>query len=163
MKKILNEKGITLIALVVTIVILLILAGISISLLFGKSGIITRAKKGQEIADVATAQEKLELIKSEIPIKILEGKDSTVNLNNYLEELNKDKNKKDCDVTNIEKLNDINAEITISGKYKFIAKDEENGNVKIIYLGEAGGLQISPTEATYRYPTAGTFEVINNE
>ena len=90
-------------------------------------------------------------------------KDSTVNLNNYLEELNKEKNKKDCDVTNIEKLNDINAEITISGKYKFIAKDEENGNVKIIYLGEAGGLQISPTEATYRYPTAGTFEVINNE
>ena len=162
-KKIRGQKGITLIALVVTIIVLIILAGISISLLFGKSGIITIAKKGQEIADVATAQEKLELIKSEIPIKILEGKDSTVNLNNYLEELNKDKNKKDCDVTNIEKLNDINAEITISGKYKFIAKDEENGNVKIIYLGEAGGLQIAPTEATYRYPTAGTFEVINNE
>ena len=158
-----EQKGITLIALVVTIIVLIILAGISISLLFGKSGIITRAKKGQEIADVATAQDKLELIKSEIPMKILDGKDSTVNLNNYLEELNKDKNKKDCDVTNIEKLNDINAEITISGKYKFIAKDEENGNVKIIYLGEAGGLQISPTEATYRYPTAGTFEVINNE
>ena len=127
-KKLKQKRGITLISLVVTIIVLIILAGISISLLFGKSGIITRAKKGQEIADVATAQEKLELIKSEIPIKILEGKDSTVNLNNYLEELNKDKNKKDCDVTNIEKLNDINAEITISGKYKFLAKDEENGN-----------------------------------
>ena len=162
-KGIKQEDGITIVSLVVTIIVLIILAGISISLLFGKSGIITRAKKGQEIADVATAQDKLELIKSEIPMKILEGKDSTVNLNNYLEELNKDKNKKDCDVTNIEKLNDINAEITISGKYKFLAKDEENGNVKIIYLGEAGGLQISPTEATYRYPTAGTFEVISNE
>ena len=162
-KGIKQEDGITIVSLVVTIIVLIILAGISISLLFGKSGIITRAKKGQEIADVATAQDKLELIKSEIPMKILDGKDSTVNLNNYLEELNKDKNKKDCDVTNIEKLNDINAEITISGKYKFLAKDEENGNVKIIYLGEAGGLQISPTEATYRYPTAGTFEVINNE
>ena len=158
-----EQKGITLIALVVTIIVLIILAGISISLLFGKSGIITRAKKGQEIADVATAQEKLELIKSEIPMEILDGKDSTVNLNNYLEELNKEKNKKDCDVTNIEKLNDINAEIMVSGKYKFLAKDEENGNVKIIYLGEGGGLQISPTEATYRYPTAGTFEVISNE
>ena len=162
-KGIKQEYGITIVSLVVTIIVLIILAGISISLLFGKSGIITRAKKGQEIADVATAQDKLELIKSEIPMKILDGKDSTVNLNNYLEELNKDKNKKDCDVTNIEKLNDINAEITISGKYKFLAKDEENGNVKIIYLGEAGGLQIAPTEATYRYPTAGTFEVINNE
>ena len=90
-----EQKGITLITLVVTIIVLIILAGISISLLFGKSGIITIAKKGQEIADVATAQEKLELIKSEIPMKILDGKDSTVNLNNYLEELNKEKNKKD--------------------------------------------------------------------
>ena len=93
-KKIRGQKGITLIALVVTIIVLIILAGISISLLFGKSGIITRAKKGQEIADVATAQDKLELIKSEIPMKILDGKDSTVNLNNYLEELNKDKIRK---------------------------------------------------------------------
>ena len=162
-KNLKQKRGITLISLVVTIIVLIILAGISISLLFGKSGIITRAKKGQEIVDVSTAQDRLELVKSEIPLKEIENKDSTVNLNNYLEELNKDKNKKDCDVTNIEKLNDINAEITISGKYKFLAKDEENGNVKIIYLGEAGGLQIAPTEATYRYPTAGTFEVINNE
>lgn len=89
-----EQKGITLIALVVTIIVLIILAGISISLLFGKSGIITRAKKGQEIVDVSTAQDRLELVKSEIPLKEIENKDSTVNLNNYLEELNKDKIRK---------------------------------------------------------------------
>ena len=43
----LKEKGITLIALVVTIAVLLILAGVSISALFGDSGIIDRAKDAQ--------------------------------------------------------------------------------------------------------------------
>ena len=83
-KKLKQKRGITLISLVVTIIVLIILAGISISLLFGKSGIITRAKKGQEIVDVSTAQDRLELVKSEIPLKEIENKDSTVNLNNYL-------------------------------------------------------------------------------
>lgn len=36
-----ENKGITLIALVVTIVVLLILAGVSISMLMGENGIIT--------------------------------------------------------------------------------------------------------------------------
>ena len=40
----LGEKGITLIALVVTIVVLLILAGVSINALFGNNGIIEKAK-----------------------------------------------------------------------------------------------------------------------
>lgn len=43
MNKIKSTKGITLIALVVTIVILLILAGITITILFGDNGIIKRA------------------------------------------------------------------------------------------------------------------------
>ena len=47
-----NNKGITLIALVVTIVVLLILAGITITALFGDNGLITRAK----IADQKTKE-----------------------------------------------------------------------------------------------------------
>ena len=43
----LGEKGITLIALVVTIVVLLILAGVSVNALFGNSGIIEKAKEAQ--------------------------------------------------------------------------------------------------------------------
>ena len=46
-KRILKERGITLIALVVTIVVLLILAGVSINALFGDSGIINKAKDAQ--------------------------------------------------------------------------------------------------------------------
>ena len=50
----LKQTGITLIALVVTIVVLLILAGVSINALFGNSGIIEKAKDAQNKMDQAT-------------------------------------------------------------------------------------------------------------
>ena len=49
-----KQNGITLIALVVTIVVLLILAGVSINALFGNSGIIEKAKDAQNKMDQAT-------------------------------------------------------------------------------------------------------------
>ena len=49
-----NQTGITLIALVVTIVVLLILAGVSINAIFSENGIIKRAKDAQNKMDQAT-------------------------------------------------------------------------------------------------------------
>ena len=49
-----TQKGITLIALVVTIVVLLILAGVSINAIFSENGIIKRAKDAQNKMDQAT-------------------------------------------------------------------------------------------------------------
>ena len=43
-----DNKGITLIALIVTIIVLLILAGVSIAMLTGENGIIARAKEARE-------------------------------------------------------------------------------------------------------------------
>ncbi len=43
-----NNKGITLVALVVTIVVLLILAGVSINLVLGNNGIIVKAREAQK-------------------------------------------------------------------------------------------------------------------
>ena len=48
-----NKNGVTLIALVVTIVVLLILAGVSVNALFGNSGIIQKAKDAQNKMDQA--------------------------------------------------------------------------------------------------------------
>ena len=55
------ESGITLVALVVTIVVLIILAGISINLILGDSGIITIAKKAKENTELAKIEEEKEL------------------------------------------------------------------------------------------------------
>ena len=43
-----NQKGITLIALVITIIVLLILAGVSLAMLTGQKGILTRATEANE-------------------------------------------------------------------------------------------------------------------
>ena len=49
-----EQKGITLVALVVTIIVLIILAGVSISLVLGNEGIVNKAKQGRDnYADAA--------------------------------------------------------------------------------------------------------------
>lgn len=53
-----KEKGITLVALVVTIVVLLILAGVSISLVLDQNGIINKSKKAKTEYQNAANYEK---------------------------------------------------------------------------------------------------------
>lgn len=66
-----NNKGITLIALVVTIIILLILAGITTILMIGENGILDRASKAGIIYQEQEAREKLELVLMELGSKKL--------------------------------------------------------------------------------------------
>ena len=54
-----TEKGITLVALVVTIVVLLILAGVSINTVLGDDGIIQKAKEKAETTRRASAEEEM--------------------------------------------------------------------------------------------------------
>ena len=68
-KKIDTTRGITLIALVITIIILLILAGISIGMLTGENGILTKASKAKEESKKAEYQEEIQLIITEKKIE----------------------------------------------------------------------------------------------
>ena len=72
-----NESGITLVALVVTIIVLLILAGITIATLFGDNGVIEKAQKAKD--ETQKAQEN-EVQGIEDIIKKLEGEK---NMRNY--------------------------------------------------------------------------------
>ena len=56
-----GQKGITLVALVVTIVVLIILAGVSISLVLGDNGVINRAKTGGALQANAQATEQSQM------------------------------------------------------------------------------------------------------
>ena len=56
-----ERKGITLIALVITIIVLLILAGVSIAMLTGQNGILTQANNAKDETEQANAKEKVEL------------------------------------------------------------------------------------------------------
>ena len=70
-KKLLQESrntGITLIALVVTIVVLLILVGITINLLFNSDGVIHSAQNSKEQQEIAEIREKMELAKMPVHV-----------------------------------------------------------------------------------------------
>ena len=59
--KIRNSKGITLIALVITIIVLLILAGVSIAMLTGQNGILTQAQNASKQTDIGKEKEQIAL------------------------------------------------------------------------------------------------------
>ena len=61
-----KEKGITLVALVVTIVVLLLLAGISLNLVIGNEGILTRSKESKTKTQLAEVKEKAQLDITEV-------------------------------------------------------------------------------------------------
>ena len=56
-----NNKGITLIALVITIIVLLILAGVSIAMLTGENGILTQAGNAKTQTNRAEALERVNM------------------------------------------------------------------------------------------------------
>ena len=61
MKKLKNKNGVTLIALAVTIIIMLILAGVTIASLSGDNGILTKAKEAKEKTEQAQKDEERNL------------------------------------------------------------------------------------------------------
>lgn len=56
-----KQRGITLIALIITIIVLLILAGVSISMVVGDNGILSQAQKAKEGTEYSSAEEKLSM------------------------------------------------------------------------------------------------------
>ena len=57
-----NKKGITLIALVLTIIVLLILAGVSIAMLTGNSGILTQAQRAKKLTELSSEKEVIQIV-----------------------------------------------------------------------------------------------------
>ena len=72
-QKLKDTKGITLVALVVTIIVLLILAAVSIAMLTGEHGIIAKARDAKENMESAEVEEKEILKDMEIYIEDIVG------------------------------------------------------------------------------------------
>ena len=123
-KKLKNTKGITLIALVVTIIILLILAGISIAMLTGNNGVLTQGQRAKEETRIASVEETVKLYKQG---KYIDSatKTTTENANEVLEDLKKQKLLSEDE---IDRENEI---ITIKRKDGSIAKEIQYGTLTI--------------------------------
>lgn len=74
-KKLKNMKGITLIALVVTIVVLLILTTVSINVVIGNNGLITKAKEADTAQEEAVAKDNMSMYLTGIQLGKVQGED----------------------------------------------------------------------------------------
>lgn len=86
-----KERGITLVALVVTIVVLLILAGVSISMVLGNNGIVKKATETQAAQDKAYAEDVIESGLKAVQIEVLSNTlptGKTANVDYVVEKIN---------------------------------------------------------------------------
>ena len=128
-----EEKGITLIALVITIIILLILAGISIATLTGENGILSKANTAKIETEKAGAKEKVQ-------IAVMgsfggNGIIDTNTLNKNLEQIEGiDKQKSKLPITNLPATVSVDGyDVTIDEKGKVTIGSIEEEQVDPIY------------------------------
>jgi len=116
------KRGISLTALVVTVIIMILLAGISMTALFGDNGVIKQAMKSKENTEYAAAREMVELAWSARMTKFLEEGNAPITPD-YLEQL---------------KI-DLNANLGSSGKIiGDIEYEEETNTFRIMYQNSKG-------------------------
>ncbi len=87
MGSIIKTNGITLIALVITIIVLLILAGVTITTLTGENGILNKADTAQVETRAATVEELVRLWKTEQTADNMIGENKTQTLGQLLDKL----------------------------------------------------------------------------
>lgn len=132
-----SSKGITLIALVITILLLIIFAGISVFVLFGENGIIKRGATAREEHKIAELSEKLELVKGNA---ITEKEKGIITVNEYLEQVQKP-NEVNFSIDEIEIIDERNAYITIADGYTFLIEHREDESLIITYMGKNKALK----------------------
>lgn len=147
MKKIRNKnKGITLVALIITIIILLILTGITIATLGGENGLFKKVKLGKERYAISEAKEKLELEITNLQIE-QQGKG---------EELKKeDLPKMNNEEIDVRDTTNFPVEV-IYKNYKF----EVDSNFKVTYVGEANETIITYTTEPDGYTNKNEVKVL---
>lgn len=79
-----NNRGITLIALVITIIVLLILAGVSLRLIAGGDGILAKGEKAVNLTNESAAREKLEMVL--VDLQADKYTDTTYNEQSYIDD-----------------------------------------------------------------------------
>lgn len=83
-----NNKGITLIALVITIIVLLILAGISIAMLTGDNGLLTKANDAKSETSKAEVIERINMELNAAYADVLSGDISDFSNEAYITAIN---------------------------------------------------------------------------
>lgn len=162
MKK--NQYGVTLISLVVTIVVMLIIAGAAIATLGGDNGIITNAQRSRAGTSEAEVVEKMGMAYNNIRstassnMAIEVGYKPSVHVEEYLDGIESDIGADDVNIIETDPDSDLKADPAdfAEGKYNvYIDYTTANKPVIVIVYTDATFYQPVPTSAT-TYPVATT-------
>ena len=117
-----DQNGITLIALVITIVVLIILSAVTIGSLTGKKGIVTQAKTAKKEYEIEEAKERAKIdISDWIMSQVISGKDSTLSNSTIKSILDGKDYVKQANATSF---------ITKNGEHEILYSDLTTENVK---------------------------------
>ena len=129
-----NEKAITLIALVVTIVILLILAGVTITMTLGQNGLFTRAREGAAAYEESEVRDDLSMLITQYTWdKASEKTDKS--LGDYLKENGATSVKANADGTTLE----------VEYKGYVFTVNKDSGEITGVSKGEGNDSPTTPT------------------
>lgn len=123
-----NKRGITLIALIITIIVLLILAGVTITSIVSENGIIAKARKAKIDKEISENRERLEMMLSAAKTSSIVSNASV--LEEFKNEFNKDEFFKKASASEIS-----NNEIIITTKEGYVFKVTETA---VTYSGKDG-------------------------
>ncbi len=155
MKK--NQNGVTLIALAVTIIVMLILAGATMSMLTGNSGIMTNAKKSSAANEEADAYEKMGQAFSTVQLSVEStaaldgGYSAQSHLDDYIGMIKSEIGSAQVEVVEKSVGDGLNNESYKTYNKKFIVwKDDTNHKIYMVYCSKtfAVGDGNKATEAT---------------
>ena len=162
--KLKNNKGITLIALVITIIVLLILAGISIAMLTGNNGILTQANEAKEENIQGSEEERIKLAYNNLQIKKNLNEITEINAENLKNQMISDGEKEEnieTEYYNVDKsiaiyFNDSKNDYTMDSAGN-VYKTDENlkfyaytyKNNKIVIIGTVPTLNFKATKFIY--------------
>ncbi len=130
-----KTKGITLIALIITIIVLLILAGVSIATLTGENGILTRASKATDENRAASVEEAVDLWKINYQTNKYATSENIEDIKELVNDLVEQKllteNEKDEILGNAEEGIEASYQIKIGERTIKFANDNWDGDKKI--------------------------------
>ena len=142
-----RNKGITLITLVITIIVLLILAGVAISMLSGENGILKKATDAKTKTEKSSEEEQVRLA----ALSALAADNGNIGTEKYYEALNKELNKIKAGTGTVSELP---AEVKIGDNRYVIRKNGEASQ-----LGEAGWMYKKDSKGRETIVTNGVYEL----
>ena len=156
-----KEQGITLIALAVTIIVMLILAGVTIAALTSENGIINQASKVKETNKVAKTEEDARLEYSNLVLeKQMEGHGENPELSEVIEKLEENGYETaEKDGKNYIKIGDYYYEIKLENEQVSIAREK----TEVIAGGNNGGNGGSGTEANNSESYVGYYADVDGD